>query len=366
MDNGSILDKIIENKKNNSLATINPNQLVVDLFSVLNEREQEVLQKRFGLSGNQKHTLEKIGKGLGVTRERVRQVEISSIKKVKKHKRDSKVLKDLEDLAVQLLVDHSGIMAKHYLLNNLLQHVEPSDDNRTVLDFIISKLLNDRITSADDCNHFVSHWSLPDNNQEQAKQIVKDLVNLFEDSSEPLHVNSVREQYDASKQTALEAIEDHLLLTFLHVAKPVEQDIFGNWGLREWNTITPKRISDKIYIVLKQNKKPLHFTEISRLINDMKFDKKIAYPATVHNELILNTKYVLIGRGIYALSEWGYKPGVVADVVTKILEGNSPMTREEIVKKVLEQRIVGKSTIHLALMNKDRFRKEVNGSYELV
>jgi hypothetical protein len=103
------------------------------------------------------------------------------------------------------------------------------------------------------------------------------------------------------------------------------------------------------------------------MINTIKFDNRIAYPPTIHNELILNKEYVLVGRGIYALREWGYKPGVVVDVIESILHAHAtPMTRQAIVEAVLKQRLVKKNTIHLALTNKKKFRRLEDGSYTLI
>jgi hypothetical protein len=126
-------------------------------------------------------------------------------------------------------------------------------------------------------------------------------------------------------------------------------------------------MSDKIYLVLKKVGKPLHFNDITRLINETKFDHRVAYPPTVHNELILNDRYVLVGRGIYALKEWGYKPGVVVDILTSILKKEQrPMTRDELVAEVLKQRMVKRNTIHLALTNRKKFIKDLKGAYSLV
>ena len=125
-------------------------------------------------------------------------------------------------------------------------------------------------------------------------------------------------------------------------------------------------MSDKAYLVLRKTGKPLHFTEITDLINQTQFDKKMAYPATIHNELILDDRYVLVGRGIYGLQEWGYKTGTVIDVIIDILKSSDqPLSKEEIVKKVLEQRIVRKSTIYLALTNKEKIKKLPDGKYTL-
>ena len=125
-------------------------------------------------------------------------------------------------------------------------------------------------------------------------------------------------------------------------------------------------MNDKIYLVLKQAGKPLHFREITRLVNETKFDKKSAFAPTVHNELIMDDKYVLVGRGIYALREWGYQPGVVADVVVKILQGGGvPLTREQIVQAVMKVRQVKPATVHLALANKEIFESDDSGRYSL-
>jgi hypothetical protein len=130
--------------------------------------------------------------------------------------------------------------------------------------------------------------------------------------------------------------------------------------------VSPKRMNDKIFLVLKKNGKPMHFNAITEMINRLKFDERPAYAPTVHNELILNPQYVLVGRGIYALKEWGYKPGVVADVIIDILtKAGSPLPKDQIIKQVLEQRMVKRNTIQLALTDKRKFTKLPDGTYTL-
>jgi hypothetical protein len=111
----------------------------------------------------------------------------------------------------------------------------------------------------------------------------------------------------------------------------------------------------------------MHFVDIAKKINEAGFDTRVAYPATIHNELILDDKYVLVGRGIYALKEWGYKPGVVLDVIKDtIRKAPKPLTRDGIIEEVLKNRMVKRSTVILALMNKKHFAKNPDGSYQLV
>jgi len=53
--------------------------------SQLNQREAMVIAMRFGLAGNTDHTLEEVGKQLGVTRERVRQIEAKALNKLRRN-----------------------------------------------------------------------------------------------------------------------------------------------------------------------------------------------------------------------------------------------------------------------------------------
>jgi len=86
----------------------------------------------------------------------------------------------------------------------------------------------------------------------------------------------------------------------------------------------------------------------------------------IHNELIKDPRFVLIGRGIYALSSWGYKKGTISDTIKSILEkSETPLTREEIVKQVLKVRKVKETTILLNLQNKALFKKIGKNSYTL-
>jgi RNA polymerase primary sigma factor len=56
---------------------------VAQVLGSLPKREREVLELRYGLNGHEAMTLEEVGKAFGVTRERIRQIETSTLKKLK-------------------------------------------------------------------------------------------------------------------------------------------------------------------------------------------------------------------------------------------------------------------------------------------
>ena len=71
-------------------------QQIATALDQLTERERKVLELRYGLSDGQPRTLEEVGKAFGVTRERVRQIEVKALRKLR-HPRLGKLLKDYLD-----------------------------------------------------------------------------------------------------------------------------------------------------------------------------------------------------------------------------------------------------------------------------
>ncbi|MEK7139665.1 MAG: hypothetical protein AAB817_03125, partial [Patescibacteria group bacterium] len=231
----------------------------------------------------------------------------------------------------------------------------------------------------EETDHFHTTWKLKEAPWELVEDVIEQLLQLINREGKPLTADelfSLMKKQEAyghlqGRFTKMQATTngladlDEAIMSYLQTSRRIKQNLFGHIGLTGWNTISPKRMNDKIYLILKRAGKPLHFTDIAQLINEAKFDHKKALPATIHNELILDDRYVLIGRGIYALREWGYEPGTVADVIATLLKERGPMTKDEIVTQVTKQRLVKKATINLALMDKERFGKLPNKRYGL-
>ncbi|MCD8561468.1 hypothetical protein LRY29_00065, partial [Candidatus Saccharibacteria bacterium] len=138
------------------------------------------------------------------------------------------------------------------------------------------------------------------------------------------------------------------------------------WGLAKWPTVNPKNIRDKIYVILAENKKPLHFSDIAKAIKDSSFKRKDVTTQAIHNELIKDKRFVLIGRGIYALDSWGYSKGTVSDIIADVLKkAGEPLHRDEIVKRVLKSRQVKETTILLNLQSKPQFKRVAKATYIL-
>ena len=139
------------------------------------------------------------------------------------------------------------------------------------------------------------------------------------------------------------------------------------WGLREWPEVNPKGIKDKAYVALRNTGKPLHFRDVAVLIAELQevlgITSKRVLPQTVHNELIKDNRFVLVGRGMYALNEWGYSAGTVKDVLRVLLSKNKALAKQELINLVKKERQVKDSTILLNLQDKNIFTKDTQGRY---
>lgn len=368
----SILNKIIELQEDQKRAEINPQELVNLLLSELNVREREVLNARYGLDRADYQTLEAIGKNYGITRERVRQIENNALRKaVQKEGRDE-ILAGLLSIVLKEIDKGGYIRLEDSLLDDILKNsVEPEIDRNCLL-FVFNKFLTGHIEPID-VIYTERAWRIKNKDISHYSRLVDGIKNILEKKNQPMHLSEIleglkREIMDEKLNRVAEEVQDweRAVDSYLQVSKHFKKNLFDKWGLNHWRTVNPKRMRDKIHLVMQKYNEPLHYKTIAQKINNEQFDNKRAHPATIHNELISDSRFVLIGRGIYALREWGYKPGVIAEVIEEVISAAGvPLTKEEIVKEVLKKRIVKKGSVNLTLANKDKFERLADGRYTL-
>lgn len=367
----------------NTNSTINFQDLLVNMLSKLSVREQDILKQRYQLISEleDKATLRQIGEAYNITRERVRQIEREAIRKLTElasEKQFADDLKSLEQDFVSHLERNGGLVREDSLINEFVKKNYPLDFLHSNAYLFVLETLFDSAERVGDHDSFYAVWKLKDFDIEQAAELVKKIENHFNDhkdlhskdevialSKEHLHdkLKSALENF-LSKHSDLNI--GHLLESYLHSTSKLEKNILEQWGPSAWENVLPKKLGDKINLIFLKHKEPLHFRDISEKINSYKFDSKNICPATVHNELIANDKFVLIGRGVYALKNWGYSEGTVADIISRILqEAGQPLDKQEIFDRVLKQRKVNPSTIYLSLINRDKFEKIDGNKYGL-
>lgn len=311
------------------------------ILSEVSERPSGIIKERYGIKTEKPKTLEEIGREYKITRERVRQIIRETIKKIKKI--ESEFLDEAEDELRFTIKEKNGIIREDKLIFGELESKE-----RGAMKFFLE--LVDSINFKEISGELDESWALEEFDISEWRKVKNEIKEVLEKVRKPLTDQDLLKELKKTQKTD---VGQKKLFDYLDVSSEIKKGNFGKWGLKVWDEINPKGTREKIYLVLKETGKPVHFKEIARLIDEHKLGKKKkTHPQTVHNELIRDKRFILVGRGIYALSEWGYKKGTVKEVIQDILEKNSqPMEREDIMNKILEMRKVKKTTILINLNN---------------
>ncbi len=364
MDRKSILEEVLDSQDEKTLQSFDPAGAVQSLLKLVDSRGADVLRRRYSLDGNPTNTLEEIGNDYGVTRERIRQIESAAIKELRSKQN---TLDDTAKVIVSVLNVSGRVMQEDHLLDSLLENRESNNEiDRAATLFVLE--LHDNFELFNETNDVYKSWGTKEADLDLVNKLIKAFIDILSDHKKPIsHEKALSDitEHSLYGEHKNDLYENAILAHFL-VSKQVKQNPFGEWGLSHWSEISPRGVKDKAFIVLQKHAKPIHFADIAKKIDDSAFDQKKAHPQTVHNELIKDPRFILVGRGIYALKEWGYKPGTVADVIAGILQDNgAPMSKDDLVKQVLEQRLVKRNTVLLGLQNKQRFKKMPDGQYWL-
>jgi DNA-directed RNA polymerase delta subunit len=351
-------DRNKENMTEKIATSFKPKEVTKSLLSVLTKRGQDVIISRYGLGAKaQKLTLDAIGKKYNITRERVRQIENHSLAAVRK----SKAYKDAEPVFTELkeiILGLGGLISEKDLLKHLSK--DPSVQNHYHFLLVIGEEFK-RHKEDDEFHH---RWHVDSELQSKIEQALRKLYSKLTDDELIMEGDLMNSFLEEVKDLNEKYKDEEIVKRWLGISHKIGKNPLGEWGRSHSPNVNAKGMRDYAFLVIRKHGSPIHFKEVAKAITQY-FDKK-AHVATTHNELIKDKRFVLVGRGLYALSEWGYMSGVVKDVIKNILEKEGPLTKEEVVKKVLKERYVKENTILVNLQNSKYFKKNKDGRYSNV
>lgn len=338
---------------------IRPKDAVGTILKALpNKRLRDVVERRFGIKGAAM-TLDAIGKNYGITRERVRQIENDALRHLKKPEHAAYLAPVFLEIVRRIDVQ-GGVVAHADFLSSVAEKSEYPH-----VELLLA--LHPNIHTLPETEEYVSRTYTKRDTLAVSERVLRDLTQALHSDKTLLSEDGLRARVSQSYQgvagvkPAADVVDAHI-----RISKLIAQNPYQEYGLITWPTIRPKSIRDKAYVVLFKTGKPLHFHDVATAIDQSGFrGKKKAHPQTVHNELIKDAeRFVLVGRGLYALKEWGYTPGTVKDVIADILKKeNKAMHKDAIIEAVLARRFVKENTIMLNLQNKNHFKKGQDGTY---
>lgn len=340
------------------IISFKPQKITKKIISHLQNRASDVIMHRFGLTlDGQRKTLEEIGKKYNITRERVRQVEdaaISSIKKSEAFRREQVIFEELKQVVRKL----GSIVAEH----ELLPYISKDKITQNHINFFLE--LGDAFKKHRADEHFHTRWSVDDEVTQKVHDSLRKLYAGLKDEDLVPETEMIKKFFEHLKELSEEYKNEEIAKRWLSMSKTVAKNSLGEWGKASSPNIRTRGVRDYAYLVMRRHGTPLHFKEVADSISKT-FNKKIHY-ATCHNELIKDPRFVLVGRGMYALSEWGYKKGIAREVIADILKREGPLSKEDVVLKVNKERYFKKNTILVNLVNPKYFKKNKSGLYTVL
>lgn len=335
-------------------------KIISTALAGLNPRQKEVLVARFGLEKQgEGETLAAIGERLSVTRERIRQIENGGIALVKTNiERSPETLATVEKIK-KYIAGKGGISKKGDVVQYAAGFAQGVREAH--VDFLAEASGAFNLYREDE--RFYPFYYVSDKDLKNARSFVDGWVSFLKNRKDKVFSSSYHAQLAMFiKAKPMDAQVAH---NYLSISKDIHENPYGDRGLREWPEISPSTVRDKIYLVLKKKAEPLHFEDIAKNINQVRFDGQEALAPTVHNELIKDSRFVLVGRGMYALKEHGYEPGTAREVISKVLKSRGPMKPPEVVEQVNRQRFFKPNTILINLQNRSFFERMPDGRYRV-
>jgi hypothetical protein len=336
-----------------------PKQITKKLLVVLPERARDVLEKRYGLGPGDEtsQTLEAIGQTYGITRERVRQIEnyaIQSIQKSDAYKGHEEHFSELEEAIDQL----GGVIAEH----DLLKELGADEQTNSHLRFILA--LGIPFNRSKENTFFHHRWFVKDDLAVAVEQALNEVHDSLTDDALVSESEIVALLLEKLEKIDQQYKQEHFVKRWLSLSKVIAKNPLGEWGLATSPNVRAKGIRDFAYLAVKRHGSPMHFREVAESIETL-FARK-AHVATCHNELIKDKRFVLVGRGLYALTEWGYSAGVVKDILREILKESGPLSHAEIIDRVRKERYVKDNTIVVNLQDRSLFKRLPDGQYTII
>ncbi|MDA1334973.1 MAG: sigma factor-like helix-turn-helix DNA-binding protein [bacterium] len=329
------------------------------LLGELPSRARTILKQRYGIGLASTLTLEAIGKKEGITRERVRQIENDARRRIKK----SPVFAEgalYASALIDMVVRLGGVVSE----SELLEHADlASVKDKKVLVLFLD--LTDGISKRKADENFDLRWHTDDAPVEKIEGALVAFTKGLDGSNEVLKENELHTNLAVCLRDAgVSDVRAAVLSTYVGLTKSIEKNILNEYGHINSPFVRPRGMRESAFVALSRSGEPLHFRKIAERIND--FTNRSVHVQTVHNELIKDKRFVLVGRGLYALRDWGYEPGFVKDVLVRLIKDKGAMTRENILSEVSQIRQVKPSTVFINLQNKKIFKSLDDGTYTLV
>ena len=338
-------------------------EMIAQCLDILKERNQRIIHWRFGLEGDLL-PLEEIGRRLGITRERVRQIEFASLRKLRISRRIYFAKSFINDVT-QTLESNGGLVSEIEMVSLIKNNEKIKLGNIRLIGvmMLLSELTEKfRYYKRE---HYFASTLFPIN---EILNIQSRFLKILEKNYAPTQATMIIENFKKTNfyQKRVDILSDDFLLACLRVHSEIEEREHGVYTLKKWaNTLI-----DEIILALREIGEPAHYSVISDHVNKLLPKENRASTHSIHATLQRrNDLFAWVGlRGTYGLKEWGLEQALFyEDALVQILSTEGcPLSFQEILAKMPEVRpYYEESSIMLTLGTNSRFKQFGGSTYGL-
>lgn len=332
------------------------------------ERMSMIIKKRFGLTDGVKHTLEEIGREEGLTRERIRQIQVKAMRRLAYPR--SAFRKLMQSRITDWLASRDGVVDeteanKHFLTTEGFDKY----DGSSVLDLADEMRLISKAARKGVVVYPIALAGIKPN------EILAKAEKVLSDSEDALSIDEIRNRIRLTTETfkypATPKMQPEVFLKKLFALIPTINKVDGEEGklyaLHSNEKYFPRHRSNVIYKVMKAGEKPLHFTEVAQKVNDLKIVNKELDARNALNILIDDKRFAHTGiRGTYGLTEWGLRRELLPKLIEECMnKAGYPLSMDQIFHYVSKYKYTKKGNINAILSSNRKFCSLRRGLYWL-
>ncbi len=341
-----------------------PNDQLISYFlnTCGDDRTKEVIQRRYGLVSGEKETLEEIGTKYGLTRERIRQIQVKAKKRLNHLTNLSKkpIINIVEDL-----IRNNGWIISDVEADKLIPTVFRglNFDGSSLLDLLkdLGWIQNHEIGD-------VLYYS-PKFGKVLLGNLMDSIIKILKKKQLPLRIDEIIEEHEELKKINIENFNaTNFVLRSCHIDPRIEEKVSGRYGLYIQSNRTMNLWVPLMVQVLETEETPLHFTEISEKVNDLlldtshKLDQRRAHAILVQKNIFAHVGI----RGMYGLTSWGLRKESTTELVTEYIKSAGfPVHIEQIYDYVKKYKNSPKMNIRSILDISGKFENKGHGLYDL-
>lgn len=334
-------------------------------LSVLTDRQRQVIRWRYGLDGSEPETLEEVGQRLGITRERVRQIQSKSLKRLRRP-RCRQWVRPSTTLLHQTFIETGGLCTEE----RLGQVIAEATDTTGIDAQGIARLLLETHGAFKQVKGIKKErvWGLSDAPLKLVPDIHQQMDRILRNEHAPLPVGEVLARFKVTRfcRNHHSQLEDTFVVACLQVHPDIEINGEGLCALTKWSG---KRLHEIIH-ALRELGEPSHYSKIAETINAGLPPERHIAGRTVQIRLTQHPEmFIWVGlRGTYGLKEWGLEQVLsYEDALAQILrQAGHPLTFQQILAELPKFRpYYEESSIVLTLGTNERFRSFLGNTYGL-